>query len=308
MNDEARPQRRDRPAAARRRRPAPPGAAPGLRSPPQRLRVRRLLVDLRRPVSRGRRRAGLNLADLQAKPLDELRELAGEHGIEGADDLEHSDLVLKLLDVVPLTPTRREPERITAARHRRRDPRDRRRGLRLPARPRRDAVERRHLRQLQPGAPLRRCAPATGSPARPAPPKEQEKYWGLLRVDTVNGVEPEVARRRPYFDTAGAGLPGRDVRHRDGPEEPDPAPHQPHQPHRQGPARPDPLARPRRARRRSSSTSPPASPTTTPRRSSWSPSSASGPRRSPTCSAASRARSTPRPSTSRPRTTPAWPR
>ena len=33
------------------------------------------------------------------------------------------------------------------------------------------------------------------------PPKDQEKYWGLLRVDTVNGVDPDTARRRPYFDT-----------------------------------------------------------------------------------------------------------
>jgi transcription termination factor Rho len=32
------------------------------------------------------------------------------------------------------------------------------------------------------------------------PPKDQEKYWGLLRVDTVNGVDPETAKRRPYFD------------------------------------------------------------------------------------------------------------
>jgi len=31
-------------------------------------------------------------------------------------------------------------------------------------------------------------------------PKEGEKYYGLLRVDTVNGLEPEVARRRPYFE------------------------------------------------------------------------------------------------------------
>ena len=33
------------------------------------------------------------------------------------------------------------------------------------------------------------------------PPKDQEKYWGLLRVDTVNGVDPETAKRRPYFDS-----------------------------------------------------------------------------------------------------------
>ena len=30
-------------------------------------------------------------------------------------------------------------------------------------------------------------------------PREGEKYWGLLRVDTVNGVDPETARRRPHF-------------------------------------------------------------------------------------------------------------
>src|SRR6266545_5081189 len=30
-------------------------------------------------------------------------------------------------------------------------------------------------------------------------PREQEKYWGLLRVDAVNGVDIESARRRPVF-------------------------------------------------------------------------------------------------------------
>jgi transcription termination factor Rho len=31
-------------------------------------------------------------------------------------------------------------------------------------------------------------------------PREQEKYWGLLRVDSVNGVDIESARRRPVFN------------------------------------------------------------------------------------------------------------
>jgi transcription termination factor Rho len=31
-------------------------------------------------------------------------------------------------------------------------------------------------------------------------PKDGEKYWGLVRVDSVNGVDPEAAKRRPYFD------------------------------------------------------------------------------------------------------------
>jgi transcription termination factor Rho len=32
------------------------------------------------------------------------------------------------------------------------------------------------------------------------PPKEREQYAGLLRVESVNGQDPEVARRRPHFD------------------------------------------------------------------------------------------------------------
>jgi transcription termination factor Rho len=31
-------------------------------------------------------------------------------------------------------------------------------------------------------------------------PREQEKYWGLLRVDSVNGVDIETARHRPVFN------------------------------------------------------------------------------------------------------------
>ncbi len=30
-------------------------------------------------------------------------------------------------------------------------------------------------------------------------PRDQEKYWGLLRVDAVNGVDTEMARHRPHF-------------------------------------------------------------------------------------------------------------
>jgi transcription termination factor Rho len=33
------------------------------------------------------------------------------------------------------------------------------------------------------------------------PPKDNEKFFSLLRVEAVNGVDPETARRRPSFDT-----------------------------------------------------------------------------------------------------------
>jgi transcription termination factor Rho len=32
------------------------------------------------------------------------------------------------------------------------------------------------------------------------PPKDTEKYYGLLRVEAVNGLDPEQAKRRPYFE------------------------------------------------------------------------------------------------------------
>jgi transcription termination factor Rho len=31
-------------------------------------------------------------------------------------------------------------------------------------------------------------------------PKESEKYYGLLRVDAVNGLDPDTAKQRPYFE------------------------------------------------------------------------------------------------------------
>jgi transcription termination factor Rho len=33
------------------------------------------------------------------------------------------------------------------------------------------------------------------------PPKETEKYFGLLRVEAVNGLDPEAAKKRPSFDS-----------------------------------------------------------------------------------------------------------
>ncbi|MBM4432167.1 MAG: transcription termination factor Rho, partial [Chloroflexi bacterium] len=33
------------------------------------------------------------------------------------------------------------------------------------------------------------------------PPKESEKYFSLLKVETVNGQDPEEAKERPHFDT-----------------------------------------------------------------------------------------------------------
>jgi len=43
------------------------------------------------------------------------------------------------------------------------------------------------------------------------PPKDSEKYYGLLRVEDVNGLEPEVAKQRPYFENLTAIFPNQMV-------------------------------------------------------------------------------------------------
>lgn len=41
------------------------------------------------------------------------------------------------------------------------------------------------------------------------PPKDSEKYYGLLRVEAVNGLDPDVAKQRPYFESLTAIFPNR---------------------------------------------------------------------------------------------------
>ena len=41
------------------------------------------------------------------------------------------------------------------------------------------------------------------------PPKDNEKYWGLLRVERVNGLAPEEIRRRPYYEALTPIFPNR---------------------------------------------------------------------------------------------------
>ena len=110
MNDEARPQQQRRRSRRRteggggpRRPPARTGFAPRRRNDYAGGQYSSIFTGPF-PTEADEGQA-LNLPELQAKSVDELRELASEHEIEGAEGMEHSDLVLKLLDVVPLAPT-----------------------------------------------------------------------------------------------------------------------------------------------------------------------------------------------------------
>ena len=132
----------------------------------------------------------------------------------------------------------------------------------------------------------------------------RQKFNPLVRLDTVNGGPVEDARNRPDFTKLTPLYPNQRLRLETTSRPADHARHRPDHADRQGPACADRVAAqggqdddPAGHRER-------ASPTTTRNATSWSSSSTSDPKRSPTCSARSRVRSLPPPSTGRRRTTP----
>ncbi|MBI4312614.1 MAG: transcription termination factor Rho [Chloroflexi bacterium] len=44
------------------------------------------------------------------------------------------------------------------------------------------------------------------------PPKEAERYYGLVRVEAVNGMEPEAARNRPHFESLIPVFPNHQIK------------------------------------------------------------------------------------------------
>jgi transcription termination factor Rho len=58
---------------------------------------------------------------------------------------------------------------------------------------------------------IRRFALRTGDyvTGQVRPPKDSERYYGLLRVEAVNGLDPEVTKGRPYFESLTAIFPNR---------------------------------------------------------------------------------------------------
>jgi len=133
----------------------------------------------------------VNLAELETKTLEELREMAREIGMAGFSALKKQDLIFKLLQAQ----TEQQGNIFSAGileimedgfGFLRQD-----RYLPGP-----DDI---YVSQSQ----IRRFGLRTGDKisGQVRPPKENEKYYSLLRVEVVNGMDPEVARRRPNFDT-----------------------------------------------------------------------------------------------------------
>jgi len=132
----------------------------------------------------------VNLTELETKTKDELVEVAKELDISGATTLRKQDLVFRIMQA------KAEHEGNYFA------------GgiLDMAA----DGYGFMRTQGLKPSlsdiyvsqTQVRRFALRTGDYVMGAvrPPKESEKYYGLLRVDAVNGLDPETAKRRPYFE------------------------------------------------------------------------------------------------------------
>jgi transcription termination factor Rho len=133
----------------------------------------------------------IDMASLEVRRLPELRELAKEWEISGFSRLKKEDLILRLL--------RAKAER---------------EGLRFGGGVL-DIVDesKGYLRceHYKPGSQdvyvsqsqIRRFGLRTGDMVvgQVRPPKENEKYFSLLRVEAVNGMDPEMAKKRPVFES-----------------------------------------------------------------------------------------------------------
>ncbi|MCX7939788.1 MAG: transcription termination factor Rho, partial [Thermoflexales bacterium] len=155
--------------------PPPPPVAPSAPTP---------------PPPRAQRRQWFDMAKLESETLSELRERAKEFGISGYSRLKKDDLILRLL--------RAQAER---------------NGLELRGgvlELGEDNVGFLRAEHYLPGpediyvspSQVRRFGLRTGDMVvgQVRPPKENEKYYSLLRVEAVNGQDPEQAKNRPHFE------------------------------------------------------------------------------------------------------------
>ena len=132
----------------------------------------------------------MNIVELETKTLDELRDIAREKDVSGYSRLKKDDLILRLLKAYA-----EEQGFIFGG------------GVLDIIQ---DGIGFLRSDHLLPGSDdvyvsqsqIRRFGLRTGDMVigQVRPPKESEKYFGLLRVEAVNGLDPEVAKKRPVFE------------------------------------------------------------------------------------------------------------
>jgi transcription termination factor Rho len=133
----------------------------------------------------------MDMASLEIRTLAELRELAKEWEISGYSRLKKEDLILRLLRAK----AEREGLRFGGGVL---DIVDDNKGY-LRCNHYKPGPEDVYVSQSQ----IRRFGLRTGDMVigQVRPPKESEKYFSLLRVEAVNGMDPEAAKQRPYFES-----------------------------------------------------------------------------------------------------------
>jgi transcription termination factor Rho len=132
----------------------------------------------------------VNIAELETKTITELRDIARDLELSGYTPLKKQDLVFRLLQAN----TEQQGNIFSAG------------VLEIVE----DGFGFLRQERFLPGnmdvyvsqSQIRRFGLRTGDmvSGQVRPPKDNEKYYGLLRVEAINGVDPEVAKRRPHFD------------------------------------------------------------------------------------------------------------
>ncbi len=132
----------------------------------------------------------VNVAELESKTLSDLRELARKLELTGISGLKKQDLILKLIQAQPEEPANTYSDGILDIVS---DGFGFLRGERMLPGP--DDV---YVSQSQ----IRRFGLRTGDRiwGQIRPPKESERFFSLLRVELINGVDSETARKRPSFE------------------------------------------------------------------------------------------------------------
>ena len=132
----------------------------------------------------------VNFVELETRTRDELMDVAKELGLSGTGSLRKQELVFRILQAK----AERDGNYFAG-------------GILelasdgygfLRAEALRPSLSDVYVSQTQ----IRRFALRTGDyvMGTARPPKDSEKYYGLLKVDAVNGLDPEAAKRRPYFE------------------------------------------------------------------------------------------------------------
>ncbi len=144
----------------------------------------------------------LNITELDNMTLTELQEMAREMGITGYSRLKKQELIFRLLEAQTEQAGQIFRAGVLEIVN---EGFGFLRGPRLLPKP--DDV---YVSQSQ----IRRFGLRTGDlvSGRVRPPKDSERYYSLLKVEAVNGLDPEVARRRPFFDDLTPIFPNQQIR------------------------------------------------------------------------------------------------